>query len=337
MAEKHLFTFLLSLAISAVTHHFVIRISHRRGIFMDDSESELPQKLHDNPTPRIGGIGIFLSSLLILSDKDLGIACLAASVPAFLSGIFEDLRGDISPKIRLSIMLISGLLSVFLCKAVVTNYEFFTTPYFVGAIITVVAIIGLVNGANMLDGFNGLLSIVSLIIFGAMACVSYQVGDDSLFHICIVLCAALVGFIIFNYPKGAIFMGDGGAYFLGFSMAIVGILLSKRHPEVSPMFVLTSISYVVMEVIFSFVRKGLILKTNPLMPDRLHFHHLVSESTLKGSNNKTVLAIIPVVLALNTFAILFKSSALILTIGVLVFIGVYVLVYQQMTKSIQQQ
>jgi UDP-GlcNAc:undecaprenyl-phosphate/decaprenyl-phosphate GlcNAc-1-phosphate transferase len=332
MAEKHLFTFLLSLAISAVTHYFVIRISHRRGIFIDDSDSDLPQKLHDNPTPRIGGIGIFLASLLIFSDAEVGITCLAASIPAFLSGIFEDLRGDISPKVRLSIMLISGLLSIFLCKAVVTNYEFFETPYYVGALITIVAIIGMVNAANLLDGFNGLLSMISLVIFCAMGIVCYQVGDDSLLHICVVLIAALLGFIVFNYPKGAIFMGDGGAYFLGFCMAIVGILLSKRHPEVSPMFIMTSLSYVVMEVVFSFARKGLIAKTNPLLPDRLHFHHVVSEQMLGGSNNKTTLVIVPIVLLCNILAVLFKHNALALTIVVVVFIVAYVYVYNRLRK-----
>src|SRR5205823_2229837 len=157
--------------------------------------------------------------------------------------------------------------------------------------ISFVAILGLVNGANMIDGFNGLLAGTSLIIFSSFAYMAYLFYDVELLIINVIIIGSLIGFILFNYPKGGIFLGDGGAYLLGFLMAVVGMLLSSHHPEINPFFILVCISYPVMEVIFSFIRKGMIEQTSPFQPDRNHLHMLINRNIVKGNNPKTILVI----------------------------------------------
>jgi UDP-GlcNAc:undecaprenyl-phosphate/decaprenyl-phosphate GlcNAc-1-phosphate transferase len=310
MAGNYIFSFLLALIVSAVTQFLIIRLSHKRGIFIDDHESDQPQKFHDAPTPRIGGIGVFLACLLIMLHGKIGIFLI------------------ISPKIRLAIMLASGFLAIWLCDAVVTDFGFFSTPYAIGVLISFIAIVGLINGTNMIDGYNGLLGLTSVVIFSAYAIVCYQLGDTNLLTINVILVGGLVGSLVFNYPAGRIFMGDGGAYFIGFVMAVLGMMLAMRHQhELSPFFVLCCICYPVLEVIFSFTRKGLYEKISPMQPDKWHFHMLINRVLCNGVNKRTTLIIVPIVACVNIAAVVLKTNQLALAMVVVLFTAVYFSLY----------
>ncbi|HAD35161.1 MAG TPA: hypothetical protein DCF44_11830 [Chitinophagaceae bacterium] len=87
--------------VSLITHYLVIDLSHKRGIFIDDHKSDLPQKLHREPTPRIGGLGIFVSILFMAKDLKIGLYIILCLIPAFLAGFLEDLYAKISPWRRL--------------------------------------------------------------------------------------------------------------------------------------------------------------------------------------------------------------------------------------------
>jgi UDP-GlcNAc:undecaprenyl-phosphate/decaprenyl-phosphate GlcNAc-1-phosphate transferase len=328
MLDNGILILLISFIISVITHYIIIKVAHKRGIFIDDHKSDQPQKFHDAPTPRVGGLGIFLACFLFIADFKIGLPLLICGIPAFLSGFFEDLFGNMSPKKRLLIMAVSALIAIFYLNAVVTNFGLFTTPYFLGVIISFIAILGLINGTNMIDGYNGLLAGTSIIIFSAFAYVCYGEGDMVLFYINLILVFGLIGFLIFNYPSGKIFLGDGGAYFIGFIMAVIGMLIAQRNSNISPFFILLSISYPVMEVIFSFIRKGLVMKTSPMQPDGYHFHMLINKVLLKGENKKTVYIILPLILIFNVIGILFYKSQWVLILGSAAFIATYLLMYK---------
>jgi len=86
---------------------------------------------------------------------------------------------------------------------------------------------------------------------------------------------AVAGFLVFNFPRGLIFAGDGGAYVIGFFIAELSVLLVTRHPTVSPWFPLLLVAYPVWETLFSVYRKKVLRGQSPGMPDGLHFHMLV--------------------------------------------------------------
>ncbi|MBU3677814.1 MAG: glycosyltransferase, partial [Chitinophagaceae bacterium] len=242
-----------------MTQYLVIDLSHKRGIFIDDNKSDLPQKMHLAPTPRIGGLGIFVAVLFISREQSLGLTLLLCLLPAFLAGFLEDLLAKISPARRLLIMSVSGVMAIYLLRAVVTDFGFIQVPEWLGILITMIAILGLINGTNMIDGFNGLSSGVCFIIFTTYFIVAWNVGDMSMAYICLVIMAAILGFLIFNFPFGKIFLGDGGAYLLGFLLALVSILIVKNNPgKISPWFALVSLIYPVWEVIFSFTRRTVV-------------------------------------------------------------------------------
>lgn len=320
--------------VSLLTQYLVIDLAHKKGIFIDDHNSDLPQKLHNEPTPRIGGLGIFVAILFMTRDLELGLYIILCIIPAFLAGFLEDLFAKISPLRRLLIMSISGVMAIYLIDCVVVDFSFISVPTFVGVIITMIAILGLINGTNMIDGFNGLSSGVCFIIFATYAMVSYRIGDQVMLYINLICMAALLGFLFFNFPKGKIFLGDGGAYSLGFLLAVISIMLVKRHSDmakadeyVSPWFALVSLIYPVWEVIFSFTRRTLVHRLSPLYPDSKHVHQLIFRNITGQNNALTTLVIYPIVIIFNMAGLYFYNQAIALFIVSVVFVILYTLFY----------
>ncbi len=325
---------IIALAISALTQFLIIDVSHKKGIFIDDHESDLPQKLHEQPTPRIGGLGVFLGLICLIVDSKIGNYLLISLLPAFIAGFLEDLYGTISPFRRLLIMSFASFLVIYLLKAYICDFGYFTVPSILGIIISIVAILGLINGTNLIDGFNGLSSGISLLILASYCATAYLVGDTSMAMVSGVCFAAVLGFYIFNFPSGKIFLGDGGAYTIGFILASLGILIVKNNPStIHPSFTLLILIYPVWEVIFSFSRR-LIDGKSPLHPDSFHLHQLVFKTIANEKNSITSLLIYPLVALFCIFAVFNCNNVLNLTIGVLSFIAIYCVLYLQLKKRV---
>jgi len=270
----------------------------RLGLLYDKSSG--PQKLHTKPTPRAGGIAIFLSLLCVLiaffvARKDFSkefLLFLLSAFPVFLFGLLEDVSNKIAPKWRLMAGFISGALVVFLLSSSVTRIDF---PYvddilrykIISLLFTSFAIAGVSHAFNIIDGLNGLVSGVSILVFGAYAYVSFLHNDFFLLYLSLIFVFSTLGFFLWNYPFGFIFLGDSGAYLLGFSVATIGVLLVNKHPDVSPWFPLLLVLYPIWETIFSIYRRKFLKRYSPYMPDALHFHQLLYRRLLKtilGSN-----------------------------------------------------
>jgi UDP-N-acetylmuramyl pentapeptide phosphotransferase/UDP-N-acetylglucosamine-1-phosphate transferase len=319
--------------VSLVTNYLVIDLSHKSGIFIDDHLSDLPQKMHTTPTPRIGGLGIFVSLLFMVKDMELGFRIILCIIPAFLAGFLEDLLAKISPLRRLTIMSVSAFMAIYLTDAVVLDFGFIQVPYAMGVFITLIAILGLINGVNLIDGFNGLASGVSLLIFVTHFFVSILLHDYVMAYISLVCIASILGFIVFNFPFGRIFLGDGGAYSLGFLLAVVTIMIVKRHSTISPWYALVTLIYPVWEVIFSFSRRTLIHKLSPLHPDSKHVHQLIFRNLTRQNNSLTTLVIYPVIFLFNALAVYFYDNEFALIIIVAIFIVSYSLFYSYYSRK----
>jgi UDP-GlcNAc:undecaprenyl-phosphate/decaprenyl-phosphate GlcNAc-1-phosphate transferase len=334
MTPQHILFSIIAFAISVVIQFFIIRFSHKKGLFLDDHTSDLPQKMHEWPVPRMGGLGIFLAAIVFACLSKVGLTIFLCSIPAFFAGFFEDLNGNVSPKKRLLIMTISAIAAIYFLNAIVVDFGAFSTPLWLGIFISFIAIVGLINGTNLIDGFNGLLALICLIIFLSFAILSYKFDQVSLFQVCLVMAAALIGFILFNYPTAKVFMGDGGAYFLGFVAAVVGILLAINCVAISPFVILLCIIHPVIEVIYSFGRRGIINKTSPFEPDDRHLHTLINKGLVNKSNPKTVLVILPFVIFFNAMAIIFYNNQLALILLVIIYVILYFIAYFILAKKV---
>ncbi len=323
-------TFISSFFISLLINFVVINVSYKKHIFIDKTNTNEPQKFHKTPTPRAGGISIFISNLFLNIHPE-GWKILVSGFPSFLSGILEDFHRTLSPKQRLLMQFLSGILAVVLVGAVVKEIRIIEFPFFVSALFTVFAVVGMVNAINIIDGFNGLAGGISLVILISFGIVSFIQNDYFLLFIILVNIGAILGFLVFNFPKGKIFLGDGGAYFLGFIIAEVAILLPFRHEIVSPWFSLAVLIYPVWEVIFSFYRKKIIRGTSPFEPDRLHFHMLINKRITK-ENHKTSVFIWLIVVPFTLLPVLYYNNTIACAFTALLFIMTYNALYAGMVK-----
>ena len=254
------------------------------GAFTFDT-AKGPQKFHDAPTPRIGGLAIVAGLWAATGAasppiRELLFALGASGTVAFASGLAEDLTKRISTTVRLLATMLSGLLFCLLTGYAVTRLEIRFVDdlmgwYFTALAFTAFAIAGMSNAVNILDGFHGLAAGSVIIMLSAFGVVAHVVGDAELVSLVIVIAATLSGFLLVNFPGGYVFLGDGGAYFSGFLLGCVAVMLPMRNPEVSVWISIVILAYPLLETGHAIIRKTSRRGHKPTQPDRLHLHMLL--------------------------------------------------------------
>lgn len=266
-------------------------------------DAEAVQRFHAGHVPRVGGAGMLIGLAAgWLSAAGLGsvfnvvfplatvLAALVCLLPAVLGGVVDDLTQRLSPRWRLLLTLLSALLGCVLLDLSLSRLgipfidQWLVRMPLLAAVFALVAMGGLPHAFNLIDGYNGLAATVTLLICGALAHVCLQVGDRQLAAMVLCLAGATAGFLFWNYPRGLIFAGDGGAYLWGVVIAIVSVTLVKRHEQVSPWFPMLLLMYPVSETLFSIYRK-LARGQSPGSPDALHFHQLVFRRVVRGTES----------------------------------------------------
>lgn len=242
------------------------------------------QKLHTAPTPRIGGLGVWLGvawGLAIAPPpvQHLGWPCWIAASLAFAVGLWEDLTKRVSAGLRLAACLLSGLGVCALSGLALSRVDVWGVDLLLGWapvswVFTSIALAGVANSFNIIDGCHGLSSGTALLGLLGLCAMAAALGDGTLLALGWVLIGAVAGFFVLNWPWGKIFLGDGGAYFVGFSLAWMAVLLIERHPSVSAFAVLLVCAYPVTEVLFSMYRRSR-KRRRTSHPDRLHLHSLL--------------------------------------------------------------
>lgn len=284
--------FCIAFVASALATLVVVRYQHLHGHFSADHNMDDVQKFHAVPVPRVGGVGVFGGALialllLMLSDEArLGLLLLLSGSVAFISGIIEDVTKMVGVKERLVATAISGLCGGFLLEAWVPRLGIFGLDHLiaipmVSIVLTCIAVSGVANAYNIIDGYNGLAGVVSIIVFLSLAYVAQQVGDEQIAITSFVMAGSVGGFLVWNFPRGLIFLGDGGAYFIGFTIAELSILLVARNPMVSPWFPLLLSFYPIFETVFSMYRKKIKRGLSPGEPDGLHLHMLIYKRVVR--------------------------------------------------------
>ena len=256
---------------------------------MDGTEGV--QKFHAQPTPRVGGVAVLLGLLVgyVLAapgQKGLLGPLLLAGTPAIVFGLTEDLTKQVSVRTRLLATMACGVFGWVLTGLSITDANLFGLDWLLGCTVMSVAFTafaggGVANAINIIDGFNGLAAGTVIIILAGFGLMASELGDTDLANIALILGGAMLGFGLVNWPFGRIFLGDGGAYFVGFALAWLAVLMLERHAEVSAWAPMLVCGYPVLEVFFSIARRrrrGL----SPGAADRLHLHSLVTRRVVRA-------------------------------------------------------
>ena len=318
--------------------------------FLIDDQFKKPQAFHENSTSITGGICIFLSFLIVSLNlvffKNLFyLEYITFCILFFLLGLVDDLKINLRPKVRLAIMIV---MLIFLIKYNNLYIEYtgisFLNNWLENSVIfslffVCLCFLFIINGANLIDGYNGLLGFHSLIILINLFLVNFFYENTNLAYFLFSKIIILTTFLAFNFPKAKVFLGDSGSYFLGVFIAISVIQTSLANPEISPFYFCILLFYLFFEVFFSFFRKLLKEKIPPLHPDKKHLHMLLYKFLLKKNNNKlksnySVSIIINGALLLLTIpAIFIKNNGLFCKYYSLLFFVTYIFTYKIMYEK----
>ena len=366
---------MLALAIAFVTSLvitlLVIRYQHLHAHVTADHDLDGVQKFHATPVPRIGGIGVYLGVLGGLLAKwwnedpaaASNLLLIACALPAFGAGLLEDITKKMGVKERLMATALSaGLGGAFLgawilrldiplvdswLQAPVMSMasDGFTFTGILTILVTAFAVAGVANAFNIIDGYNGLSGVVAIISLLGLAYVADQVGDREILVGALALVGGIAGFLVWNYPNGLIFLGDGGAYCIGFLLAELSVLLVTRNSQVSPWFPVLLSFYPIFETLFTIFRRMVIGRTHPGLPDAAHLHQLIYRRLVRWAvgtkcprekTNRNALTS-PYLWAMSCLAVvpatLFWQSTISLQGFALAFVGFYVYTYQAIYRA----
>jgi len=229
-----------TLALSTLFVFGVLRFAKKRSLFDQIDE----RKVHTEQIPRLGGVGfisaymvvIFALTVLGFWGEQLSLSfsmVLAAMTLILIFGIWDDLK-PLRARYKMGIQILAALLIVF------SGYRFrsisaseFGLSVQLGLWsypLTVLWIVGIINAINLIDGIDGLSGGLSFIILASYSFIFLFLGQQQEFILCLLLMAAITGFLVFNapLPRAKIFMGDTGIQFLGLFIAIIPLMVFVR-------------------------------------------------------------------------------------------------------------
>ena len=236
------------------------------------------RRMHKKPTPLIGGLAIYIgftiASVIFCNVSDTLKAIWIGGSLLVAVGILDD-RYSLSALLKLFIQIIAALIAVS-CGVTIGHISLFGKIIIMGVWeipVTVLWIVGLTNAINLIDGLDGLACGISAICSASISCVMLLVGDLTSAMLTIILTAACIGFIPFNRNPARIFMGDTGALFLGYSLAVISAGgLFKVHTVISFLVPMTVFALPLFDTTNAIIRRVLSGRS-PFSPDRGHLHH----------------------------------------------------------------
>lgn len=297
-----MFTLISFLAGGAALSLILLGILVRTPLVRHFADMPGHRKVHQTVIPRLGGLGIILSFLILLtiaqvfqlwdpSPRFLS-SIIFASLFLLVSGTLDDVFTlGYKAKFLLQFLLAGVIVSVFhLYFENVTVFGYTIPLHGMGPVISAFWLVGLMNAMNIIDGIDGLAASVAMAGFAGVAALSYAAGAPNALGVCVALSGAVIGFLYYNLQRRRkIFLGDTGSQFLG---VMLGILTMRIHslPTVgeSLLVPLLLAGYPILDLSVAMARRFLRARTQHLgrrvtsmfKADNGHLHHRLVYSGL---------------------------------------------------------
>ena len=336
--------------------YFLFVLKKKNFNSLTDDQFDKPQAFHKNSTYRLGGLTIYLTLIpaffyLYFTKNIFYFEYVSFCTLFFVLGFLDDLKINIRPKFRLIIMIgflvILIIFNQFSIKSIDLEYLDNLMAIDIFALFFVIlCFLFVINGCNLIDGFNGLLGIHALIIFSVLLFINYGEGyysgkpyESNFIDLFYYIILAIFVFLIFNFPNAKIFLGDSGAYLIGALVSISTINTNNFYPSVSSFFFCILLFYLFFEVFFSFFRKIFVVRQSPLFPDNKHLHmnlykfFLKSKKPLKRSNYLVSIYINISYLLLITPGFIFIENNLFCKYYFIFLIIFYIFIYNFLNKK----
>lgn len=276
LTTSFLISGLLSYICAGTRHHPLTRKGRT-------SDLRAVQASHIFDVPRLGGLAIFsgfMTAMLSKGTMSQEVMLMGSGLIVFVVGIWEDISGDVSAQRRLIASMVAAAAAMYMSGAMITRLDLPTIDFLLVAVpaiavcLTILLSAAYTHAFNLIDGMNGLSATVGISSSLALAWTAHQNGQSSISATMILLAAAICGFALLNWPRSRIFLGDGGAYFIGHVLFWSAVLLARAVPEVNIASIILIMFWPVAELTTTILRR--LISGTPLgKPDRLHFHQIV--------------------------------------------------------------
>jgi UDP-N-acetylmuramyl pentapeptide phosphotransferase/UDP-N-acetylglucosamine-1-phosphate transferase len=276
----------LSFGVSALTSWLIIIwFARTKTQRLKRNDTSAVQASHLNPTPRVAGLAIVIALIVAAAlsrnanNWTTFVLLLVSAIPVFVVGLAEDLGYSASPRRRLLAATVSGAVFVVLIGQWVLHTgipgldtALHWSPFAVA--FSLFLAVGISHAFNLIDGLNGLAGFTAFAASLALATIAHQSVLTEHRDILLTIAAAIIGFLVFNFPFGKIFLGDAGAYAIGHMLVWMSVSILWNAPDVSPFAMLLIFFWPVADTLLAITRRFSLGK--PIaQPDRLHFHQLV--------------------------------------------------------------
>lgn len=308
------------------------------------------RKTHQAPVPTMGGIGIFLgliTSVLLSADfTQQSVTLLVGITIMAVTGIIDDAK-NLKASVKFIIQLMVALLLVksgFIIPELFGIFGIHHIPLGLQYAISIIAITGIVNAFNLIDGIDCLaagLGLISAILFAVLF---YRVGEMPFFYLCISLLAALLAFLKYNFNPAKIFMGDTGSLLIGtlmaaFSLKYLTLISSLQHavehsPIQSPGLIVSLVAIPVFDTLRVFAKR-LLQGHSPFKADRIHIHHILIDAGLSHRQATAIILTLGLLMISNAWFSLLSTEYVILLLLVVYLISLRIFSLLSWIKTIK--
>lgn len=324
----------LTLLICFITSIIITPIIKKFALKIGAVDKPNNRKVHQKIMPRLGGLAIYITFILgivILRPQDeYAIPIILGSIIIIITGMLDDLF-ELSAKVKLIGQLLAALTVVLGGVSVeyinlpfggTLEFGIFSIP------LTILWIVGITNAINLIDGLDGLAAGVSSIALITISGMAVLKGDPFVVAVGLVLLFSTLGFLFYNFHPAKIFMGDTGALFLGYMIAVLSLLGFKNVTMISLIIPVIILGVPISDTFFAIIRR--FVNKQPLSaPDKSHLHHCLLR--LGYSHRQTVLIIYAMAAMFGLAAVIFSQATM---WGALVVIAVLVLVIEVFVEKI---
>ena len=313
MSSSEIYSSILCVGVTLLVVVFVIPFVKKIAYHIGALDIPNERKVHKNPIPRLGGLGIFFGFLvgyMIFCKNSVQMnSILIGSFIIVLTGIFDDIK-PISAKAKLLGQLLAASSIVFYGNILLTHVTIFGSLIDFGIFsypITLIFIIACMNVINLIDGLDGLSSGVSSIFYASVLVICYFMHRTTglEFTLALIMLGSTLGFLIHNFNPARIFAGDSGALFMGFIIAVISLLGFKTTVITSVFIPIMILAVPILDTLFAIIRR--LLKHKPISEaDKEHLHHQLLN--MNFSHRTTVLIIYVINILFATASILYTLN-----------------------------
>lgn len=326
--DKFILPMLLAVTLSFSLTPFAKKLAIKVGAIDVPKDN---RRVHTKPIPRMGGLAIYIAFILCMfmfSDIEMKklIGIFLGSTMLVIMGMIDDVK-PLRASLKFGIQILAALVLVYFGFRIEFLTNFFRNSGYIffdglSIPITVIWIVGITNTINLVDGLDGLATGIATIAALTFAYVSYSTGNMSVAILSLMLAGSSLGFLPHNFNPASIFMGDTGAYFLGFVLAAISIEGTLKGTTALTLIIpVLALGLPIFDTAFAIIRRA--LNKKPIFEaDKGHFHHRLLQIGL--GQKRAVLWIYLISMLMGTTAIALINQEMI-NVSVLVVITVLML------------